>query len=104
MRFYLQGGTGYYMGKMTLDYLSQPGTGGSTSVDQSVTGSVLGFHAGAGVELRIASRVALVVGALYRMADFKDWTGTIDSASGELYYYEWRSSYYDCKPYCSGLG
>lgn len=90
MNISLQGGAGYYLGKMKHSYNS-----GSTSTLEDASCNTLGIHAGIGIEIGMGSSAAIVITGLYRIANFKEWTGTRGGTEGKLYLYEWYSSYYD---------
>jgi len=85
----LQGGAGYYLGNIKHNYNSS-----SLMTLEDAKCNTLGIHAGVGVEIGMGSSAAIVISGLYRIANFKEWTGTRDGGEGNLYLYEWYSNYY----------
>jgi len=93
--FFIKGGADYYFGKMRqeekIDY-----SGNQILVTEDASCNILGFHIGGGMEFKVAPKVSVVINGLYRIANFKKWTGKghdedeISSRDwdGELYFYE----------------
>lgn len=93
--FFIKGGADYYFGKMRqekeIDY-----SGSQFLLTEDVSCNTLGFHIGGGMEFKVAPKVSFVISGLYRIANFKNWTGKAHDedefssrdVDGELYYYE----------------
>ncbi|MHB8056250.1 MAG: LSm family protein [Candidatus Aminicenantales bacterium] len=144
--FYVNVGPGYYMGtlKSNLDYSDRWGyyneyhwndgdlwpphyksDSQQTETDMiDATCNTIGFHFGAGFNYNISDNIALFGEAFYRLANFKNWTGTAgydynyqrdygwwtgsawsthyistsssdDTWQGDLWYYEFHNSTFD---------
>lgn len=96
----LHGGVDYYLGSIKHTYSSTV----SSSYSEDVNCKTYGFHAGAGVELKLSSRASIVIGGIYRIANFDNWTGSRNSIKGDLYFYTLaypRIKVYSSAPYSS---
>lgn len=96
--FFLNGGVGYYFVKWSEAYRNE-WSGGWFTTEQEAKASGVGFHGGVGIELNLASNIALVLegqGRYAKIGGFKgdeefrafipDWGS---SREGTLYYFEW---------------
>lgn len=97
--FSINAGVDYLMGNLTHTYTFQSSAGSSTRREE-VKNNTFGYHGGISIDINFSSRVSLVLEGSYRIADFKDWKGSVDSPDtgnfdGELYYYEYESAYYE---------
>lgn len=92
--FSIHAGVDYLLGNITHDFNFQSNSGSSSRTEE-VKCNTLGYHGGVSIDINFSSSVSLVIGGGYRFAEFKNWTGSVDSPStgkldGELYYYEYQ--------------
>jgi len=101
MNFYLYGGVGYYIGKVTSTLRIDTQLVGFPAYwaesESELKDKGLGFHAGAGLEFNIAPKIAIFIEGRGRYCKLKSWEGdetTVDSdgwtvsSSGTVWYYE----------------
>ncbi len=97
--FSINAGVDYLLGNLTHTYTFHSSAGSSTRREE-VKCNTIGYHGGISIDINFSSSVSLVLEGSYRIADFKDWSGSVDSPEtgnfdGELYYYEYESAYYE---------
>jgi len=98
--FFLNGGIGYYIGKMNYSFDMAEEILDFSSSSQAI-GTVedkgIGYHAGLGIEMRLADSVAIFLDAGGRYVKLRNWEGEEssfnseglrESRSGILWYYE----------------
>ena len=91
MNFYLYGGLGYYMGKLT-DTSKSVRDGFLQKSEWEFKDKGFGFHAGAGLEFNIAPKVAIFIEGKGRYCKLKSWEGHSDSESGTVWYLDIQAS------------
>lgn len=97
--FSIHGGVDYLMGNLTHTYTFQSSSF-SSSRQEELKCNTIGYHGGISIDINFSSNVSLVLEGSYRIADFKNWKGSVESSDsgnfdGELYYYEYESLYYE---------
>lgn len=101
LNFYLYGGVGYYMGKVTSTLRGEFQEVGFLAIwaetESELKDKGLGFHAGAGLEFNIAPKIAIFIEGKGRYCKLKSWEGDstetasdgwTESESGTMWYYE----------------
>jgi len=104
LNFYLYGGVGYYMGKVTSTFRAEAQLVGLPTywveTESELKDKGLGFHAGAGLEFNIAPKIAIFIEGKGRYCKLKSWQGDstltdsdgwTESESGTMWYYEVQS-------------
>lgn len=102
MNVFLNGGVGYYFGKITLSLEEDIVSTSIVDVWQvfKVKDNGIGFHGGIGFEYNIVQNIAFFVEGAGRYAKLKDWKGEVtykdwldqltEKRSGTFWYYEFE--------------
>ncbi|MBA7603665.1 hypothetical protein ES703_10780 [subsurface metagenome] len=91
IRFFLNGGVGYYFAKWSETYRNEIPVG-VIARDQKAKANGVGFHGGVGFELNLVSHIALVFEGQGRYVKIGGFEGEKDPGveKGTLYYFEYQ--------------
>ena len=99
MNIFVNGGIGYYFGKVTYSIGMDQSIMGltlSAKHDGEIKGNGIGFHGGIGIEFTVAENIGFFVEGAGQYAKLKDWEGDhtvtspfgTETMSGTFWYYE----------------